>query len=309
MTRVRRQRLAARRWRRDQGTVLIVTMWVVLVLAGLVLVFGHAMRVEAIASANRRSALQADSVARGALEFVKGSLDGTDGTTAFLREVEWEGRQVGEGLFWVLHPNLAEDDEHLFGIVDEASRINLNSASSDMLLKLPGMTAELADAIVDWRDEDAEVSPSGAESEYYLLQSQPYYCKDAPLEMVEEVLLIRDATAELLYGEDTNRNGVLDPNENDADDTDPPDNRNGSLDGGFIDYVTVFSVEPNLSADGEERVNVNDFDTQPLSELLRRVIEDDRLFFILQNVRRGRPYASTLDFQVRSGLTAEEFAT
>ncbi len=309
MTRGRRQRLAARRWRRDQGTVLIVTMWVVLVLAGLVLVFGHAMRVEAIASANRRSALQADSVAKGALEFVKGSLDGTDGTTAFLREIEWEARQVGEGLFWVLHPNLAEDDEHLFGIVDEASRINLNSASSDMLLKLPGMTAELADAIVDWRDEDAEVSPSGAESEYYLLQSQPYYCKDAPLEMVEEVLLIRDATAELLYGEDTNRNGVLDPNENDADDTDPPDNRNGSLDGGFIDYVTVFSVEPNLSADGEERVNVNDVDTQPLAELLRQVIEDDRLFFILQNVRRGRPYASTLDFQVRSGLTAEEFPT
>ncbi len=298
----------ARAWRRDQGTVLIVTMWVVLVLASLALVFAYSMRVEAVASANRRADLEADAVASGALAFVVAVLDGTDGSTEELEQVAWEERRVGDGLFWLIHPNLETDKEYAFGIVDEASRINLNSASSDTLLKLPGMTAELADSIIDWRDQDAEVSPSGAESEYYLLQKQPYYCKDSPFETVEEVLLVRGASRDLLYGEDANRNGVLDYNENDADESQPEDNRNGSLDRGFLDYVTVYSAEPNVSADGQTRINVNDANAQGLSELLRGVVKDDRIYTILQSVRRGRPYRSVLDFYFRSGLTVEEFA-
>jgi hypothetical protein len=283
-------------------------MWVVLVLAGLVLVFAHAARVEAVASANRRAALQAEAVARGALQYVLALLDGTDGTADELAEFQAEARLVGDGFFWMLMPNLEDDSERRYGLTGEASRINLNSASSDMLLKLPGMTAELADAILDWRDEDADVSPSGAESEFYLLLDEPYYCKDAPFETVEEVLLVRGASAELLYGEDTNRNGALDYNENDADATRPDDNRNGSLDRGFLDYVTVYSAEPNVSADGEERVNVNDVGGRELSELLGEVVPEDRLFIVLQNVRRGRPYANVLEFYFRSGLTGEEFA-
>jgi len=296
-----------RAWRQNQGTVLIVTMWVILVLASLVLVFAYSMRVEALASANRQSDLEADAVAAGALQFAMAMLDGTDGSTDALEEVVWEERSVGGGLFWLVHPNLEDDEESAFGVVDEASRINLNSASSDMLLKLPGMTAELADSIIDWRDEDAEVSPSGAESEYYLLQEQPYYCKDTLFETVEEVLLVRGASTDLLYGEDANRNGVLDYNEDDADQTQPDDNRNGTLDRGFLDYVTVYSVEPNLSADGQERVNVNDVNTQELSELLGEAIEDDRVFTVLQNARRGRPYGSILEFYFRSGMTLKEF--
>jgi len=288
--------------------VLIVTMWITLVLASLVLVFAYSMRVEALASANRQCDLEADAVAAGALQFAMAMLDGTDGSTDALEEVVWEERSVGGGLFWLVHPNLESDEESAFGVVAEASRINLNSASSDMLLKLPGMTAELADSIIDWRDEDAEVSPSGAESEYYLLQEQPYYCKDTLFETVEEVLLVRGASTDLLYGEDANRNGVLDYNEDDADQTQPDDNRNGTLDRGFLDYVTVYSVEPNLSADGQERVNVNDVDTQDLSELLGEAIEDDRVFTVLQNVRWGRPYGSILEFYFRSGMTLDEFA-
>ena len=38
---------------------------------------------------------------------------------------------------------------------------------------------------------------------------------------LEELLLIRDIDAGVLFGEDTNRNGVLDANENDAAATPP----------------------------------------------------------------------------------------
>ncbi len=295
-------------WRADRGTVLIVTMWIVLVLAGLVLVFAQAARVDAVASANRAAAMEADAVAAGALQYVVALVDGTGGGADALDQVDWEARRVGDGLFWLLGPGLEDDGQHYFGLAAESSRINLNAASSDMLLKLPGMSAELADAIVDWRDGDADVSPSGAESEYYLLLHEPYLCKDAPLEAVEEVLLLRGASPELLYGEDTNRNGVLDYNEDDGAETPPDDNRNGSLDRGFLDYVTVHSVEPNRSGDGGERVNVNELDADALSELLREVVAGDRIFTILQNTRRGRPFANVLAYYFRSGLTLEEFA-
>lgn len=295
------------RRRRERGTVLIVSMWVVLVLAGVVLVFARSMRVEGIASANHVASLQADAVARGALQFVLAQVDGSQGAPPSAADVSCEAVEVGEGLFWILRPNIEDDRTYSFGIKDEASKINLNSATTQMLLKLPGMTAELAAAIIDWRDADSDVSPGGAESEYYLLLADPYYCKDAPFEVVEEVLLVKGASRELLYGEDANRNSVLDPNENDAAEGDPPDNKDGRLDRGFLDYVTVYSTEPNTAASGEARANVNDVSNQALSTLLREVVPQDRFFQVMDRVRSGRPFLNILDFYYRTGLTIAEF--
>jgi len=208
----------------------------------------------------------------------------------------------------VLRPGLHDDSTHYFGIVDEASKINLNSAGINVLLKLPEMTAELAAAVIDWRDGDSDVSPGGAESEYYLLLRDPYYCKDAPFETTAEVLLVKGASHDLLYGEDTNRNGVLDPNENDASESDPPDDRDGHLDRGFLDYVTVYSTEPNESGDGQERIDVNDVGAEGLSDLLREQIPGDRFFEVMDLVRRGRPFLNVLDFYYRTDLTMAEFS-
>jgi type II secretory pathway component PulK len=298
----------APRREKGRGTVLIVTMWIVLVLAGLVLVFARTIRVEAIASANQVATLQAESVARGALQFVLSQVDAAQESSLFEDETAYEQVQIGEGYFWILRPNLDDDRTYYFGITDEASRLNLNTATLDMLLKLPGMTAELAPAIIDWRDEDNEVSPGGAESEYYLLLAAPYYCKDAPFETVDEVLLVKEASHEVLYGEDVNRNGVLDSNENDASESQPPDDRDGNLDRGLFDYSTVYSVEPNESSSGEERVNVNSPNTQALSALLRQAVPQDKFFYVMEGVGAGRPFLNILDFYYRTGLTISEFA-
>ncbi len=297
----------ALRRNQESGTVLIVTMWIVLVLAGLVLVFSRSMRVEAIASANYIASLQAEAVARGGAQFILAQVRNSEGPLALEGEDLYEAVEVGEGLFWILRPSFDDDRTYSFGIQDEASKINLNSAPMEMLLKLPGMTAELAAAIIDWRDADSEVSPGGAEGEYYLLLPDPYYCKDAPFETVEEVLLVKGASLDLLYGEDTNRNGVLDSNENDADESEPPDNKDGKLDRGFLDYVTVYSMEPNVSATGEQRINVNDVRGRALTDLLREVIKDDRFFQVMDRVRGGRPFGNIMDFYFRTGLEIAEF--
>jgi type II secretory pathway component PulK len=291
-----------------QGTILIVTIWVVLVLAGLALVFGRATRVAMIVSANQCASLNVECAAAGALTYVGAQLKADQETSELQSSVPYEAMQVGDGFFWVLRPNLEDDRQRDYGPTDEAGKINLNSASLEALLKLPGMTAELAASIIDWRDEDEEISPGGAESEYYLLLDEPYNCKNAPLETVEEVLLIKGASEEVFYGEDTNINGILDDNENDADASEPPDNRNGRLDPGFYDYVTVYSVEPNTDISGGQRINVTNMrNIGELGTKIRELVGDDRFFQVMDNIRSGRGARNIIDFYYRSGLEIDEF--
>jgi DNA uptake protein ComE-like DNA-binding protein len=299
----------------QSGTVLIVTIWVVLVLAGLALVFARSVRVAAAVSANQIASLQAESVAAGALEYVIAKLTeqmqgttttaqtSTSGTTTYYEEM-----QVGEGYFWILQLNLEDDREYRYGLTDEAGKINLNTASEEMLLKLPGMTAELAASIIDWRDTDSDVTAGGAEDEYYLLQPSPYHCKNGPFETVDEILLVKGASEDLLYGEDTNLNGILDPQENDGDVSEPPDNADGRLDRGFYDYVTVYSTEANVDSEGNTRINISDASARSdLQALLQDTFKEDRALEIMGRLSSSATYTSILDFYYRSGMTYKEF--
>jgi len=288
------------------GTVLIAAMWIALVLAGLVLVFGRSMRVAALSAANRRAAMEAEWIARGALAFLLAETDGTDGTTEPGVDIAMEAVEVGAGYFWLLRPNPEDDAVPAFGIRDEAGKINVNEADVGMLAMLPGMTDELAAAVADWRDPDG-AGDGGAGSEHYLLLAPPYLCKSGPLETVEELLLLKGATMAILFGEDANRNGLLDANENDGDDGRPSDNRDGRLDRGVWDFVTTCTSEANTPA-AADAVDVNSTGTTRLSSLLQEVVSSERLFTVVTQVRSNRPYASVLDFYARSGLTAAEFA-
>jgi DNA uptake protein ComE-like DNA-binding protein len=303
---------------RAAGTVLIVTIWVILVLASLVLVFARSMRAAAAVSANQVASLEAESIAAGALQYVVAKItekieaqSGTSQTSTSQTTDSYEALQVGEGYFWVLQSNLEDDREYRFGLTDESGKINLNTASQEMLLNLPGMTAELAASIIDWRDTDSDVTAGGAEDEYYLLQPTPYHCKNAPLETVDEVLLIKGASEDLLYGEDTNLNGVLDPQENDGDASEPPDNADGKLDRGFYDYVTVYSTEANVDSEGNTRININSASSvSDLQTALQDAFKQDRALEIMMasGISSNPTFTSILQFYYRSRMTFKEFA-
>jgi len=295
----------------ESGSILIVTIWVVLVLTGLTLVFARSMRVEAIATANHISSLESEGIARGAVNFIKARLNSDDDTDIKIEgETPYRAISVGKGYFWLLRPDLDDDDAYYYGIRDESGKINMNEADYEMLMDLPNMTSELAYSIIDWRDSDS-ITDGGAESEYYLLLDSPYYCKDSELESVEEVLLIKGASLEILFGEDTNRNGVLDSNENDGDESEPDDNRNGRLDRGFYDYVTVYSAEPNENSSGEQRVDITSRDSrQKLMTLLQQAgLSVDQ--FQVGQFLQGYSFSSVLDFYLKAqdylGLTEDQF--
>jgi len=104
-----------------------------------------------------------------------------------------------------------------FGLVDESSKINLNSlpffdswtpgSARQILMALPNMTEEIADSILDWVDEDDEEREYGTESSFYSSLSPAYAPKNGPLDSLDELLLVKGVTPELLFSLDTNRNG------------------------------------------------------------------------------------------------------
>lgn len=303
---------------RPQGSVLIVVIWIVLILASLIIVLAHTVRVEAVAANNHVSQVKAEAVANGAIQYVCAYLSQEQGSITYSTSESFEAMEVGDGYFWVLRPNLAGEKDYQFGLVDEAGKVNLNSSSPEqlleMLLKLPNMTSELANSIIDWQDEDEDVSAGGAEGEYYLLLSDPYQCKNAPLETVEEVLLIKGASPELLYGEDTNRNGMLDWNENDGEQSAPADNSNGRLDAGFFNYVTIHSYERNSDSQDQQRINLNQPESQAdVQELVQEVLSEQEAITVMQSLRaagffRSQNDLTLIDAYYGSGMEYEDFS-
>ncbi|MCX5682978.1 MAG: type II secretion system protein GspK [Planctomycetota bacterium] len=144
-----------------------------------------------------------------------------------------------------------------YGLTDEAGKINLNVAPIETLMGLPNMTSELVDCLMDFRDADSDTRSEGAEQDYYDHLESPYIIPNGPLETLEELLMVKGFNAQIIYGEDANMNGLLEQNEDDGDESFPPDGRDGHLDKGLRGVATVVTSEPNNNAAGKARININ----------------------------------------------------
>ena len=279
-------------------------MWVLIALVGLVLVMSRWARVEAKASANRLAAAEAAAAARAGEQYVLAQVAaaGTDAT--FAEQLVPEAVPVGTGLFWVTRPDRENDRVQDFGVDDEGAKINLNTAGLRQLIMLPNMTVDVAGAIIDWRDEDETPSQNGAEQESY----PAYRCKNAPFETVEELLLVRGVTPELLYGIDANRNGTLEEEEQAASGTNTVSSLNAASDTsrGWLPFLSV-SGPGNAPQGGQQLTNVNG-NVGPVLEVLRNALDPTRLNEVAPLVQAGRPYRNIVDFYVKTRLKPEEFA-
>lgn len=237
-----------------RGTVLIVTIVICFAMAGAVIALCRSMRVEMLASANSAASLEAGAVARGAEQYVLAMLADYKDEIRTMSEDEFAAVPVGRGHFWLLRPDYDDANLPIFGLMEESAKLNLNAAAYDEIIRLPGMTYPAASSIMDWIDDDANVDRDGAEDEYYLSLPEPYYCKNENFQTVEEVLLVREVYRDMLYG----------------DGTAPPLGERGSNRGtgrdlfsdpqlarGIYDLVTVYTSEPNVTDDGEARININ----------------------------------------------------
>lgn len=175
-----------------------------------------------------------------------------------------------------------------FGVEREGGRIHLNAwfaknpaALRAALLKLPLATDELVDALLDWLDADSDPRPNGAESEHYSVLPTPIAVRNGPVESIEELLLVRGITPAILFGEDTNQNGVLDPNEDDGDESAPLDDHDGKLDRGWSAYLTLWSREANVDSAGRPRIYLNDQDLGRLYSQVSQAFDVELARFVV----------------------------
>jgi len=97
------------------------------------------------------------------------------------------------------------DDNYAFvSIRDESGKVNVNHLTTSRgypdarwdgifrrLLKLLDLDPELAGAVADWIDANHEVSDGGAEEGYYMSLVKPYHVKNAKLDSVDELLMVK----------------------------------------------------------------------------------------------------------------------
>lgn len=290
--------------RARRGSVLIIVIWVCLGLVALTVYFANSMTSEFRAADNRAAEISARQAVLAGTRYASYVLSqfATNGTVPYREDYKSEELPVGDAMFWFIGRDLDQrpTNEPIFGLVDEASKINLNTATRGMLEALPGMTPELADAILSWRNRNQ----AGAGDSTYSRLDPPRTNKGGPFESIDELRLVYGATLDLLFGEDTNRNGALDDNENDGEQSAPRDNTDGLLQAGILEYVTVYSRQPNTRANGSRRINIT--------------TAQARLQFLQQRFGpRGQQIAAAIgpgeirsvaEFMVASRLSTEEFA-
>jgi len=232
--------------KRKKGLVIIAVLWTAVLLTVMAAVLGRKSRLDMKVCLARMEAVRCKWAARAGIEKAMAVLkeDATENQTDSLLDL-WSNNDedfndVPLNRCWFS-----------VQVIDEASKLNINTATKDQLLGLPYMVEEIADAIIDWRDTDDTPSGTGVESGYYESLPYGYMARNGPFKTIRELLLVKDVTEELFYGEDTNLNGRLDYNENDGDLSPPADDGDGVLDLGWAAYLTCYMSSGSQSTSGQ----------------------------------------------------------
>jgi type II secretory pathway component PulK len=195
-----------------------------------------------------------------------------------------------------------------FGVENESGRLHLAAllrweaqqpgSGRAALLKFPGMTEATADALLDWIDADSQPRAMGAESDYYAGIEPAYAPRNGLPDCLEELLLVKGITRELLFGADANYNYQLDPEE-------LAPARTGLRDRGatraampsteavpWATLLTLYSGQRNVTAEGQPRIDLNEMNLTTLQQQLGAAVDANWAAFIVA-YRQFGPYGGS----------------
>jgi general secretion pathway protein K len=204
-------RTAARR-----GIALIIVMISVTVLGILAAGFAYSMKVETKLAQNANSETDLLWLGRSGVEYARyilaqqlalgcepydaldqiwaGGPGGICTSNSVLAGLSLKDYPLGDGKFSITITDL--ERKYNINIADEAA---LQQA-----LRLVGVDAGeipyIAASILDWMDADENTHIGGTESDYYQTLQPPYYAKNAPIDDLSELLLVRGVTPEMFWG-------------------------------------------------------------------------------------------------------------
>ena len=145
------------------------------------------------------------------------------------------------------------DGQEYLGPMDESAKLNINSLTSTELLELDldGLSQDVVDAIIDWRDADDEPELMGAELEFYRNRNLAYEPRNADVKSVAELELIAGVWPESLRGNDTRLINRFDPTAGEP---------------GWAEFLTAYSYETGRLPTGEEKFRLDGAEPESVME-------------------------------------------
>jgi type II secretory pathway component PulK len=260
--------------RRPRHGLALVLVLACLALLGLSVLLAAELQVgEAQVISARVQLMQARLAAESALEHGAALIDENPGRTQRLtvlsREagiVAWESPTMrGTGAL-IVDSSLQRTADTGWGLDDESRRFHLarlplglkdQPRARAILMAYPGMSLPLADALLDWLDEDDLPRPFGAEKSYYGSQQQLGPRNGLP-DNIDELRRVRGMTEELFLGR--------------SNDPRAP---------GLVNCFTVMSAECQQRADGTPKIPLNQADLAGLYDRVAQRFGDRAAQFIV----------------------------
>src|SRR5690606_38122261 len=176
---------------RQRGIAFVIVLWLLALLAILLGSFALMARTENLQARHLFDSTRALYAAEAGLNRAVFELMQPDPTT----------RWLPDGRPYVFN---FDDAEVEIRITDESGKIDINAAdvaTLDQMFQALGVdaveSAQLADAMLDWRDPDDLVMPNGAEDPEYEAAGLPYGTADAPFTTVSELQQVIGMSYEL----------------------------------------------------------------------------------------------------------------
>ena len=258
---------------RKKGSILVGLLWCLALLSVIVIGVLHTARMDLLVVKSYGDRIQAHYLALAGIEKTRALLyrDAQDRShtrknhSGNYYDNAGEFREIpfSRGTFSIIRRGRPDEGGGIvYGVSDEESRLNVNTATGEELTKLQNITPDTVSAILNWRGGSS--SNLAAEVEYYGNLRPPCQPRLASFLTVRELLMVRGVNAEDLLGRDRHQNGLLMAGE--GNQFALP----GSVDSqdlGWAGLLTVDSSVQNLNAAGEDRVNVQTADEHSLAAL------------------------------------------
>lgn len=229
---------------KKNGSALVLTLVTVVVLSALVMSFLFQIHLESELAARYRFRMKAQPIARAGTEYarlllVKSLRPGLEPQEEYGEDFFIRLQNLNRGLALTHYTHEMEDGHFTLSIQPESGRRNVNRlerADWEALLTSTGVPEALHDTLIDcfldFTDGNDFTRLNGAESDHPFYVERGYPVKNAPLESLEELLLIKGFTRAVVHG--------------------------GHL-GEFWDLpdIRVSGIAPLLTVFGDGRININ----------------------------------------------------
>jgi general secretion pathway protein K len=198
----------------ERGFALMAVVWIITLLSVIVLSFAAMAKTDVYATMGFKESMEQKYLAEAGIQGAVVELmheralkmqNAADTTAMIKTDRTAYTRELGTG-------------SYTFRVTDESGKIDINALTDKTgallsnLLRNFGSSEEeantIVDSILDWKDTDDAHRLNGAENNYYMSLPAPYRAKNAGFETLEELILVKGMTRDVLYGNEK-RKGII----------------------------------------------------------------------------------------------------